>query len=81
MAQHEVNFNVPDRPLAHADIIFTVRQDEEKFGELRISKGGVVWYPRNKVLGFKLNWEQLDRLARKHGRRGERRPDALRHES
>ncbi len=54
MAKNQVNFNVPDRPLAHADIIFSVRQDEEKFGELRISKGGLVWYPRNKVKGFML---------------------------
>jgi hypothetical protein len=70
MAQHRVNFNVPDRPLAHADIIFSVRQDDDKFGELRISKGGLVWYPRNKVYGYKLTWKQLDRLAQDHGRRG-----------
>lgn len=69
MAKHRVNFNVPDRPLAHADIIFTVREDEEKLGELRISKGGLVWYPRNKVKGVKLTWRQFDKLAQdKHHR-------------
>ena len=29
---HKVNFNVPDRPLAHADVVFTIYENEEKFG-------------------------------------------------
>lgn len=73
MAQHKVHFNVPDRPLAHADVIFTVFEDEQKFGELRISKGAVVWFPANKVNGYRLSWAQLDRLAREFGRRDQKR--------
>ncbi len=73
MAEHRVHFNVPDRPLAHADVIFTVYEDEEKFGELRVSKGAAVWFPANKVKGFRLSWKQLDTLAREHGRSGEKR--------
>ncbi len=73
MAQHRVHFDVPDRPLAHADIIFTVHEDSEKFGELRVSKGAVVWFPANKVNGYRLSWKQLDRLAQAHGRSGQKR--------
>ena len=67
MAQHQVKFTVPERPVGHADIIFTVLQDGEKFGELRVSKGNVVWIPVNKVYGHRLRWTQLDRLARRYG--------------
>ncbi len=70
---HKVNFNVPDRPLAHADVIFTVYEDEEKIGELRVSKGAVVWFPGKKQIGYQLAWSQLDRLVREHGRYGEKR--------
>ena len=72
MGQHRVNFDVPDRPLAHADVIFTVYEDDDKFGELRISKGAVVWFPANKVRGYRLSWKQLDRLAQKGSRGGKR---------
>jgi hypothetical protein len=69
MAQHKVQFNVPSRPLSYADIIFTVEKDEEKFGELRISQGALVWFPRNKQIGYRLSWKKLDAFFQEHGRR------------
>lgn len=69
MPRHQVTFTVPDRPLARADVVFTVWTDDEKFGELRISKGNLVWYPRNKVYGLALSWAKLDELAREHERK------------
>jgi hypothetical protein len=73
MPQHRVNFDIPDRPLAHADVIFTVYEDNEKFGELRVSKGAVVWFPANKVKGFRLSWKQLDTFFQSRGRTGQKR--------
>jgi hypothetical protein len=67
MAQHEVKFNVPKRPLAHKDIEFEIDQNGRKFGELRVSKGGVLWVPRNDQLGFKLPWRKLAQLAEEFG--------------
>ena len=67
MARHTVKFSVPKRPLEHADIEFDVHADGEKFGELHISKGAVVWCPRDKSLGYRVSWEMLDRLLREHG--------------
>ena len=69
MAQHKVRFNLPDRPLSHADVIFTVREDGEKFGELRISQGALVWFPRNKQIGYRLSWKKLDELFQEEGNR------------
>jgi hypothetical protein len=70
MAQHNVKFTVPERPVGNADIIFTVFENQEKFGKLRISKGNIVWYPGKKVYGYALSWSKLDELAREHGRQG-----------
>ena len=64
MPKHEVKFMVPERPVEHADIVFRVYSDEEKFAEMRISKGGVDWYPANKKVPYSLTWEKLDELIR-----------------
>lgn len=73
MTMHQVRFNVPDRPLSHADVIFSVALNGDKFGELRVSKGGVAWFPANKVKGFRINWAQLDRMAAQRGKRRAKR--------
>jgi len=57
---HDVTFNVPTRLLGKSDIEFVVREDGEKFGTLRISKGSLVWFPRNGVKGRKVGWGQFD---------------------
>jgi hypothetical protein len=69
MAQHQVNFNLPSRPLSFADVIFSVRENDEKFGELRISQGTLVWFPRNKQIGYRMTWKKLDALFQEQGSR------------
>lgn len=73
MAEHKVSFNLPNRPLSFADVIFTVQEDGEKSGELRISKGALVWFPRNKQIGYRLSWKKLDALFQEHGHRSQTR--------
>ena len=67
---HDVRFSVPERPVGNADIEFHVRKDEELCGRLKVSKGAIVWLPGNKSRGYRLTWDQMDRLAREYGRRG-----------
>ncbi len=67
MPKHDVKFSVPPRPIAHSDIRFTVDEDDERFGELRVSKGNVVWTPANKKYGFRLTWKQLSAVAQERG--------------
>lgn len=66
---HDVKFSVPHRPVGAADIEFTVRRNKQKFGELRRSKGAVVWIPADKSYGRHLSWLQNDRLAKEHGKK------------
>ncbi len=69
---HDVRFRVPARPLGNADIEFVVDRDGERFGTLHISKGAVVWCPRDKTYGYRIGWRKLDELFREHG--SERKP-------
>jgi len=70
MPSHDVTFRMPDRPVGQKDLVFSVRKNGDKFGRLKVSKGSIVWLPGWKSKAFRLGWEQLDRLARAHGRRG-----------
>ena len=63
MPEHDVSFSVPDRPLANADIVFTVDEGGERFGTLRVTKGGLDWLPTRKwrEKPFRLDWSRFDR--------------------
>jgi hypothetical protein len=62
MAKHKVIVSVPYKEVVNSDVIFEVFGDEEKIGELRISKGGLDYYSRDKKTPKTLSWEQFDRL-------------------
>ena len=64
---HKVTFEIPSRPVGVKDLVFKVRKNNRKFGELRISQGAVVWIPAFKSKGRRLSWAQFDAYA-KHGK-------------
>jgi hypothetical protein len=68
MAQHEVKFTVPERPLGKADVEFSIKRDGESLGRLKVSNGTIVWVPKNKTYGFKLGWARFDEMMQEHGR-------------
>lgn len=59
-----VKFSVPYTPLKKSDISFVVQTEDEVFGILKVSKGALVWVPRHKKTGHKIDWQQFDDLAR-----------------
>jgi hypothetical protein len=61
---HKVRFSIPERELGTANIEFKVNQDGMKFGTLRISKGSIVWFPRDKSKGHKVGWIKFDEFMR-----------------
>ena len=65
MPIHDVEMSIPTtKVVLHADVVFEVRSDGEKLGELRISKGTIDWAPANTRTPVQLTWEQFDRLMR-----------------
>jgi len=67
MAQHEVEVSIPTtKVVLNADVVFEVRSDGQKFGELRVSKGTIDWCPSNAQIPARLTWEQFDRMMQEH---------------
>jgi len=65
MPAHDVEMSIPTtKVVLHADVVFEIRSDDEKLGELRVSKGSIDGYPSNAKIPVKLTWEQFDRLMR-----------------
>lgn len=63
MPRHDVEMRIPTTKMVlHADVVFEIRSDEEKLGELRISQGSIDWFPGKAKSGVKLSWEQFDQL-------------------
>lgn len=61
----------PSRALevVNSDLVIEVSADEEKLGELRLSRGTVDWVPRGHRRPFSMSWEQFDRLMQEHASR------------
>jgi hypothetical protein len=75
MPRHELYFDVDlrDVEVKSKDVVFMVYQDGEKFGELRLSRGAIVWRGRLDKLGRKLGWVKFDRIMQEQSRLAERR--------
>ena len=65
MPKHDVEMSIPTTKVAlSADVVFEIRSDDEKLGELGISRGTIDWAPTNAKIPIQLTWEQFDRLMR-----------------
>jgi len=66
---YKVSYNLPDVNLSKTDVEFRVWADGEMLGRLLVSKGAVVWRPRNKSKkAHKLRWRDFANLMETHGR-------------
>lgn len=66
--KHDVQFSIPSRELGKSDITFDVRGDGEILGCLEVSKGSLVWYPKNNTYGHKITWAQFSRVMEDYPR-------------
>lgn len=70
---HHVDITLPTRDLGRADAIFRVKRAGSTLGTLHVSKGSVVWFPRDTNWGHKLGWADFNELMRQRGSRSEKR--------
>ena len=70
---HDVTFEIPPRELGRADVVFKVRTDGEMLGTLTVSKGSLVWFPADTTKGYRIGWNNFDRLMRENVTGEERR--------
>ena len=65
MPNHDIEMSIPTtKVVLNADVVFEVRSDDEKLGELHVSKGSIDWYPYLARTPVTLTWEHFDRLMR-----------------
>ena len=64
MARHNVYFELPERELGKVDAKFFIYENDDKLGEITISKGAIEYYPANKQKPIRLYWSQFDRLMK-----------------
>jgi hypothetical protein len=62
--EHDIEISIPTKAVLNADVVFEVFSDQEKLGELRVSRGTLDWRPRNHRRIARLTWEQFDDLMR-----------------
>jgi hypothetical protein len=69
LPKHDVEMRIPTtKVVLSADVVFEIRSDNEKLGELRVSKGSIDWSPSKAKNPRQLTWEQFDRFMREqHG--------------
>lgn len=68
-----VSMQTPALSLSKTNVSFTVYGEEEKLGELHISKGAVAWFPANAKKGFRVGWTKLGKFMEENGRKCENR--------
>jgi hypothetical protein len=71
--KHDVTFDLPRRSLGKADVHFRVKVDGVVLGKLEVSKGALVWYPKDRTYGHKISWSDFDALMRRYPRRERRK--------
>lgn len=73
MAKHDVRFDIPVRRLGKTDVNFYIEVDGETFGQLSISNGAIVWFPKGSKKGRKMGWKKFSELMKENAGRRERR--------
>lgn len=59
MPRHDIAINLPTKPIKNADTTIEIWSNNEKLGELRISRGTLDWVPRGGKRPRRVAWEDL----------------------
>ena len=70
MSRHQVTItDIPRMIMGANDVIFEVRENDVKLGDLKVSQGNLFWLPSGHNIGHVLQWTQFAELAEQYGRR------------
>jgi CRISPR/Cas system-associated protein Csm6 len=59
LPKHHIEISLPTKPLKNVDTTITVWSDNEKLGELRVSRGSLDWRSARKKSFKSISWERL----------------------
>ena len=64
---HSVQMVETKHKITNRDVIFSVRRGSKKLGELRVSKGNLVWITGNGRYVNYITWKDFDAIMTKGG--------------
>ena len=67
MPRHRIEIQQPPKVVMHSDVSFIVFSDDERLGELSISKGTIDWKPARRRQPISMSWEKFARLMENTG--------------
>ena len=59
MPRHRIEVQQPPRVVMRSDVSFIVFSNDERLGELSISKGTIDWRPARRRQPISLSWERF----------------------
>ena len=62
MPRHRIEIKQPPKVVMHSDVSFVVFSDDQRLGELSISKGTIDWKPAHRRESISLTWEKFAQL-------------------
>jgi hypothetical protein len=68
MPIHKVTMKQPREQILNKDVIFVVREGENKLGELHVSKGSIEWKPSNGRFKRRMRWSKFAQFMDDEGR-------------
>jgi hypothetical protein len=57
--RHHIEISLPTKPLKNVDATIVVWSDDEKLGEIRVSRGTLDWKSARKKSVKSFSWERL----------------------
>lgn len=66
MPKHNVWVALPSHEMGNTDATFHIYQDNEILGRIKISKGGIDWYPKNRKVPKSMSWTKFDSVFKEN---------------
>lgn len=63
---HRITFSLPSMQLYKTDATIIVTKNKEKLGEIKLSKGGLDYYPSKRKTPIKITWSKFDSLIKEY---------------
>ena len=64
---HRISMQQPKENIVNKDVVFIIKKNGKKLGELRISKGALEWKPRNSTYTNYMTWSDFSGIMENGG--------------
>ena len=62
---HRITFSLPSLQLYKTDATIIISKNNGKLGEIKLSKGGIDYYPNKRKTAITLSWSAFDKMMKK----------------